>query len=110
LGLRQWDVAKTLSVNIQTVGNWEVGRDTPDFWYMPRIVEFLGYDPRPKAEPTSLREELIAFRLEHGLRQRDLAARLRVNTSTVSGWESGKAVPTPDYMNRIRGILKLPRD
>lgn len=100
-------MAKKLGVNVQTVGNWEVGRDQPDFWYMPRVVEFLGYDPRPKAETKSLRDELLAFRLKHGLTQRALAARLRVNTCTVSSWEGGKVIPTPECMARIREILRL---
>lgn len=105
LCLRQRDVAKKLSVNVQTVCNWEVGRDQPDFWYMPRVVEFLGYDPRPKAETKSLREELLAYRLKHGLTQRALATCLRVNTCTVSSWEGGKAEPTPECLARIRETL-----
>lgn len=88
-------MAKKLSVNVQTVGNWEVGRDQPDFWYMPRVVEFLGYDPRPKAETKTLREELLAYRLKHRLTQKALSARLRVNTCIISGWKKGKVVPMP---------------
>lgn len=105
LGLRQRDVAERLSVNVQTVGNWEVGRDTPDFWYMSRVVQFLGYDPRPKAETKSLRDELLAFRLKHGLTQKALAVRLQVNTCTISGWEGGKVAPTPECMAKIRVYL-----
>lgn len=107
LGLRQWDVAKKLSVNVQTVGNWEVGRDQADFWYMPRVVQFLGYDPRPKTEAKSLREELLTIRLKHRLTQRSLAARLRVNTCTISSWEGGKVQPTPECMARINKIAAV---
>lgn len=94
-----------LQVNVQTVGNWEAGRDQPDFWCMPRIAEFLGYDPRPESESGSLGSRLRAFRLKHGLTQRSFAARMQVNVCSVSGWEGGDVVPTQDSLARILKIL-----
>lgn len=105
LRLRQQDVAKKISVNRQTICNWEVGRDQPDFWYMPKVIEFLGYDPRPATETDSLRNKLLAFRLKHGLTQKLFAARLRVNTCTLISWESGRVTPTPECLARVREIL-----
>ncbi|MBI2401928.1 MAG: helix-turn-helix transcriptional regulator [Gemmatimonadetes bacterium] len=44
-GLLQREVAGILGVTVDTVRNWEVGRNRPSQRQWPRIIEFLGYVP-----------------------------------------------------------------
>ena len=43
------------------------------------------------------------------LNQRDLAAKLGVKQQTVSRWESGIAVPRPDRVTQLAGVLGMDR-
>jgi transcriptional regulator with XRE-family HTH domain len=52
---------------------------------------------------------LRARREELRLNQRDLAARLGVKQQTVSRWESGIAVPRPDRVTQLAGVLGMDR-
>ena len=47
LRLRQMDVGKRLKVGAFTVLNWEKDKTIPATRYLPRIADFLGYDPFP---------------------------------------------------------------
>ena len=44
-------------------------------------------------------------RLDMGLRQKDVAAQLRVNDFTVCGWENNKKAPSVRYLPRIIEFL-----
>jgi hypothetical protein len=37
-----------LSIDEWTVHNWEIGRAQPALRYVPRLIDFLGYDPFPR--------------------------------------------------------------
>jgi transcriptional regulator with XRE-family HTH domain len=54
-------------------------------------------------------QTLRARREEMRLNQRDLAARLGVKQQTVSRWESGIAVPRPDRVTQLAGVLGIDR-
>jgi transcriptional regulator with XRE-family HTH domain len=45
LGLSQVFLAQQLNIGVETVANWEHSRSIPDICRLPRIIEFLGYDP-----------------------------------------------------------------
>jgi DNA-binding XRE family transcriptional regulator len=64
LGLTQRLAAHVLGVNPGTVLNWETGRFEPRIRWLPAILGFLGYDPFP--QPTSLGEQLLHVRRQHG--------------------------------------------
>ena len=49
-GLLQEDVALRLRVNEWTYLGWEHDRRRPPVRFLPRIIEFLGYDPFPEAK------------------------------------------------------------
>jgi putative transcriptional regulator len=50
--LLQSEVAKLLGVSRNSVQNWEHGVHEPTTGVVPKIVEFLGYDPRgARVEP-----------------------------------------------------------
>ena len=46
-------------------------------------------------------------REELGLSQREVAKRLRVSAGTISRWERGSAVPTPDRAGELRSLLGI---
>lgn len=54
-------------------------------------------------------QTLRARREEMRLNQRDLAAKLGVKQQTVSRWESGIAVPRPDRVTQLAGVLSVDR-
>jgi DNA-binding XRE family transcriptional regulator len=43
--LFQTDVAKLLAVDRVSIQNWERGLTVPAIRFIPRIIQFLGYDP-----------------------------------------------------------------
>lgn len=57
------------------------------------------------AEPTTIGERLKKRRHELGLRQKDVARRLKVNESTVVDWENMKKSPSVRYYARIVRFL-----
>lgn len=53
-------------VNVWTVHNWETGQAKPEIRFIPALVAFLGYDPKPVDQGT-LAGRLIAKRRQLGL-------------------------------------------
>ena len=106
LGLRQSDVAKLLGAYTSTVNTWENGHFTPDVRFVPRIIEFLGYDPFGPP-PTSFPARLKAARIAAGLTRRRLAARIGIHPGTVAKWERGEARPSRGFREEIRALLRV---
>jgi transcriptional regulator with XRE-family HTH domain len=48
LGLLQKEIGDRLGADTRTVNDWEIGRARPGLRFVPRILTFLGYDPRLK--------------------------------------------------------------
>ena len=63
-GLYQKDVAARLDVTTPTVCNWE-NRGSVDLRFIPRVIEFLGYNPIP--QPEDLLERLAWYKQVNGL-------------------------------------------
>jgi transcriptional regulator with XRE-family HTH domain len=70
---------------------------------MPRIIEFLGFDPEPQPEP--LAQRLAYARRRLGLTQEGLAEKLDVDPGTVLRWEKGDCVPPAKKLERLRELL-----
>jgi len=100
LALTQRDVAKRLGANEAPVWNWEKNRSSPALRFVPRIIEFLGYEP-DDTKPETLGQRISAFRRLRGLTQKDLARRLGVDPSTVANWERGEHRPTGHLLQRL---------
>ncbi|MBN1878476.1 hypothetical protein JW823_00015 [bacterium] len=45
LNLFQRDIAKTIGVDEFTIHHWEMSHSLPQDRLIPKIVEFIGYDP-----------------------------------------------------------------
>lgn len=66
---------------------------------LSRIEERLGTLPKiPKAE-------IRAWRLKHILTQGELAKKLGVTKSTVSGWETGRIKPNPRSSRKLAVLM-----
>ena len=108
-GLFQKDVAELAGVCTDTITNWEKNRSNPDLRALPRVLEFLGYDPRQTED--SIASQLVAIRQAHGLSQRTLAQFLSIDPSTLSKWELGTREPHGLYLQRVKRFLEsLPAD
>ncbi|MBI4519500.1 MAG: transcriptional regulator [Gemmatimonadetes bacterium] len=103
LGLLQRDVAGRLGVDNATVTNWELGQAAPALRWLPGIIRFLGYDPRPR--PKSIGQALKHYRHGQGLSQQELAVRLRVDPGTLARWERAARTPTGEYLMGAQAIL-----
>jgi len=44
-GISQAALAKRLNAGVETVANWEHSRTIPAVCRLPKLIEFLGYDP-----------------------------------------------------------------
>jgi transcriptional regulator with XRE-family HTH domain len=103
LGLFQSQVAAQIGVHELTICNWEGNESQPAIRWIPAIIKFLGYDPANS--PSSFPERLIAARKVRGLTQRELAAELGLNPSTIRGWECGAHEPSRKMMKLIDSQL-----
>jgi transcriptional regulator with XRE-family HTH domain len=84
-GLWQKHVAKEIGCSKASLTNWEKGHAEPELRFLPAILAFLGYDPRP--EPATLGGQINAAREAAGLSERELARRLGLDPGTVAAWE-----------------------
>lgn len=90
LGLLQKEVAEQLGASHASVFNWEKGHLSPDFTFLPAVIRFLGYDPRP--EGTTLGQKLYRARTARGIPQKVLAETLDLDQGTLSSVEDGRRV------------------
>jgi len=80
--------AQVLGVGVTTLWNWEMGNTSVATRFLPKVVAFLGYDPREEA--STLGERIRMLRERQGLTQKALAEQLGLNDSTVTAWERGR--------------------
>jgi transcriptional regulator with XRE-family HTH domain len=86
LKLTQRELAGRLGVIKDTIRFWEKNQAEPSLVKIPKIVEFLGYDPFEK-ETESLGARIREYRRVHGLSQKKLAEQLGIDQKTLAGWE-----------------------
>jgi transcriptional regulator with XRE-family HTH domain len=86
--LEQDQVARELGASVQTLINWEKNHTRVSTRFVPRVVAFLGYDPR--GEAGQIGDRIRMLRERQGLSQAALAAKLDLNASTVTAWERGR--------------------
>jgi len=59
LGLYQKDIAVQIGVTTSTNWNWENGWSSIALGYMPKIINFLGYNPLPQPEGLMVKTGLV---------------------------------------------------
>lgn len=104
LGLSQAQVAARIGVSSNTVLNWEKGHNEPPVEAIPRIVQFLGYDPFPAA--ATLSERMRAKRRRMGWTIREAADALGVDETTWGDWERSGVVCWPRYQKLLAIFLE----
>jgi transcriptional regulator with XRE-family HTH domain len=103
-GLWQEHVAAELGVAVGTLLNWERNHTRVQTRFMPKVLAFLGYDPREEAG--RLGEQIRALRERQGLSQVALAQKLGLNASTVVAWERGRVrLAFPKVRKRFEEFL-----
>ena len=105
LTLTQEVVALKINVSTDCVTFWENGRSKPQIQHMPKIIEFLGYNP-VTYENVTIGGRIKNYRITHGLSHKKLGLQLSVDASTVGSWESNKFKPELDSLNRIEELLQ----
>jgi DNA-binding transcriptional regulator YiaG len=102
-GMIQKDVAKLLCAGVWNVRNWEVGHSTPAIRFLPAIIRFLGYDPRPI--PETFAAKLTHLREGMGLSQEALGRLIGADESAVNDWEAGLHEPTKKSLAKVRRMF-----
>jgi len=97
-------VADRLGADEASVWNWEKNRSSPALRFVPRIIEFLGYQPND-TKPESHGQRIVAWRRLQGLTQKKLARRLGVDPSTIASWERSEHQPPERLLQRLNEIL-----
>ncbi len=83
---------------------WENNRVKPSLRLIPKIIEFLGYDPY-EAVAENLADNIKAYRRLRGLSQKKLAELLGVDQTTLAGWERGEHRQTKRLMAKVSSLI-----
>ncbi|WP_332882192.1 helix-turn-helix transcriptional regulator [Geothermobacter hydrogeniphilus] len=102
LGLYQKDVAAKLSVTTPTVWNWE-NRGSVDLRFIPRVIEFLGYNPIP--QPEDLLGKLAWYKQVNGLSLEQLGVEMERDPEQLADWLSGRHKPCRRNRGEIAAFL-----
>ena len=95
-----------IGVDPITVWNWENRKAVPSLQALPRVLRFLGYDPRPEAR--TLSERIRQLRQGLGMSLEELAERIGADSSTVQKWERLGYHPRPPLYARLARTLAIP--
>jgi transcriptional regulator with XRE-family HTH domain len=104
LKLLQKDVGTLLEVDEETIWNWENNHCTPQIRFIPKVIDFLGYDPLvPLSETIGAR--LLKYRKRHGLSQKELAKLLVIDPTTLSRLERGRPKTRTHTIEKVSAFL-----
>jgi transcriptional regulator with XRE-family HTH domain len=103
--LQQKDVAKMLGVSPETVYNWEHNRSAPSLYQIPKVIQFLGYDPYTIKE--TLGGRIKRARQVLGMTQKELARKLGVDPGTLGKWERGERKPSNEMEEKATQLLNF---
>ncbi|NCP03599.1 MAG: helix-turn-helix domain-containing protein [Deltaproteobacteria bacterium] len=106
LGLYQKDVAAQIGVTTSTIWNWENGWSSITLGYMPKVIEFLGYNPIPC--PEDLIQRLAWYKRVKGLTLEQLGAEMDRDPEQLSDWLSGRHRPCRRNREEIERFLTEP--
>ena len=85
-------MAEIIGVDKCTIANWEKNRNTPQTRHLPKIINFLGYQPW-KGGCKTLGERIALKRKLLGLSQEELAKQAGLCEDTIASWENGEHKP-----------------
>lgn len=97
-------LAQLLCVHPATVSNWEFGATSPNLRLLPKVLNYLGRDPRTASTPEALGVLLRRARTAAGLSIEELASTWSVDPTTIWKWEHGRTRPRIQHRARIREL------
>jgi transcriptional regulator with XRE-family HTH domain len=77
--------AREIGCSKASLTNWEKGHAEPELRFLPAILRYLGYDPRPA--PATFGGHPRAAREGAGLSEEALARQLGLDPGTLAAWE-----------------------
>jgi len=106
LDLKLTKRALSLKFNVSdiTIYLWEKNKVKPSLAQIPKIIEFLGRNPFEE-EPENLGDRIREYRRIHGLTQKQLAAQLGVDQTTLAGWERKEHQLTRRLLNMLISLV-----
>jgi transcriptional regulator with XRE-family HTH domain len=107
LHLLQAQAAAQIGGHDQTYRHWETGQSAPSLTWWPKIIRFLGYDPRPAAETFAAR--LKRHRVGLGISRENAARQIGVDAGTLWRWETGQASPEGKHLTKACSFVGEPR-
>lgn len=102
LGWTQQRTAAHLGVSEHALNDWECGRMEPKARRLPRIMEFLGYEP--DCDRYSAAELVGRIRRLSGLSLERLAERAGVSDDTLANLEKGRYQPSRRTYERLKQL------
>ena len=105
MGLFQKNVAATIGVDTCTVTNWEKNRAEPELRFIPRIINFLGYEPEC-IKPETLGQRINRYRYLLGISQKALARQIGIDPTTLSRLERNRGVCRTSVLRKVVDSLK----
>ena len=106
LKLTKRQLSLKLNVSDITIYLWEKNKAQPSLAKIPKIIEFLGFEPF-KTEARNLADKIKSYRYLHGLSQKKFAELLAVDQTTLVGWESGHHQASKKMLDKIKSVLGL---
>lgn len=106
LNLFQKDVANIIGVDTNSITNWEKNRNGPRLYLLPKVFEFLGYDPF-RVLATTFSQKLKEYRRKNGLSIRKFAQILGVDPATLTRWEKNKSEPHGKLKKRLSVLMRV---
>ncbi len=106
LKLLQKDVASIIGVDTNSITNWENNRTTPRLYLLPKIIEFLGFNPL-QSNATGLGERIKQYRIQKGLSLRRLAKEMGVDPGTLARWEKNKRKSNRRLKRLLESVLSV---
>lgn len=104
LKLRQEDTARIIEVCSDALRYWETNRSIPQIQHAPKVIQFLGYNPY-RFETETLGGRIKYYQLLNGLSHKKFGKILKVDASTVRGWENNEFLPKRSTMEKLNEIL-----
>ncbi|HEY4505173.1 MAG TPA: helix-turn-helix domain-containing protein [Candidatus Paceibacterota bacterium] len=103
LGTNQKEAARQIGVGTGSFTHWMRKHRNPTIRRWPKVIQFLGYDPRQASE--GIGQGLVRWRQGRGMSQKELAAQLDVDPTTLAKWERGERCPSGDRQMQCTMLL-----
>ena len=101
------EVAERLGVHRDSVYEWEYDGFSPATRHLPKIMDFLGYDPGVVVTRIC-GDQIIAYRRLHKLSAMGLARQLGVNIGALQRWEKNERRPPKRLFQRLLTVIIPP--